>query len=90
MDKKNPIYDKSYPNWKKILWGCLRAFIASFLPVFGFLLTNVTVENFQSKETLIKLAISIGLASVVAGIVGLGKYIRSLYPENEVVQKLPF
>jgi hypothetical protein len=83
-------YEKNYPNWKKILWGALRAFFASFVPVFGFLLTNVTVDNFQSKETLIKLAVSVGLASVVAGIVGLGKYLRDLFPDSEVVQKIPF
>ena len=89
--KKMPAwYEENYPEWKKVLWGALRAFVASFVPVFGFLLTNVTVENFQDRETLIKLAVSVGLASVVAGIVGLGKYLRDLFPDSEIVQKVPF
>lgn len=90
MEKTNPAFVKDYPEWKVVLWGALRAFVASFVPTFGFMLTSVTVENFQSKETLIKLAISVGLASVVAGIVGLGKFLRDLYPKSEVLQKLPF
>ena len=81
---------KDYPEYKKVLWGALRAFVASFLPVFGFLLTNVTAEDLGSKETLVKLVISVGVASVTAGIVGLGKYIRDLFPDSGVVQKIPF
>ena len=90
MEKSNPVYIKDYPEWKKVLWGALRAFVASFIPVFGFLLTNVTVENFQSKDTLVKLAVTVALSSVVAGIVGLGKYLRDLFPESPVAQRLPF
>lgn len=90
MDKNNPLYEKDYPSWKKNLWGMLRAFVGAFIPVFGTLLTTVTVEHFQDKATLIKLAVSIGIASLVAGIVGIGKFLRDLYPESEVAQRLPF
>jgi len=90
MDKKNPIYQKDYPEWKKNLWGMLRAFVGAFIPVFGTLLTTVAVEHFQDKEVLIKLGVSILIASLTAGIVGVGKFLRDLYPESEIVQRLPF
>lgn len=83
-------YKKDYPEYKKVLWGALRAFVASFLPVFGFMLTNVSVDNLQSKETLVKLVVSIGLSSILAGIVGLGKYLRDLFPDSAIAQKIPF
>lgn len=90
MDKKNPIYQKDYPEWKKNLWGIFRAFVGSFIPVFGALLTTVTVEHFQDKEVLIKLGVSILIASLTAGIVGVGKFLRDLCPQSEIVQRLPF
>lgn len=90
MEKTNPAYVKDYPEWKVVLWGAVRAFVASFIPTFGFMLSSVTVENFESKETLIKLGISVGLSSLVAGIVGLGKFLRNVFPDSEVLQKLPF
>lgn len=82
-------FEKNYPDWKKNLWGVLRAFVASFLGTMGLMLTSVTVENFQSRETLIKLLASVFVASVVAGIVGIGKFLRDLFPDSKVLQKLP-
>ena len=91
MAKKLPEwFEKEYPDWKKNLWGAFRAFVAAFLPVFGLMLTKVEITDFQDKETLVKLCTSIGVASVVAGIVGLGKFIRDLFPESSIIQKLPF
>jgi hypothetical protein len=89
MDKKNPLYQKDYPEYKKILWGAARAFIASFLPVFGLMLSSVTVDDFENKDALIKLGVSVAIASVTAGIVGLGKWIRDAFPESEIAHRLP-
>lgn len=82
-------FDKNYPNWKKNLWGMLRAFVASFLATMGLMLTSVTVENFESRETVIKLIISVALASLVAGLVGVGKFLRDIFPNSTILQKLP-
>ena len=83
-------FQANYPEYKKILWGMLRAFIAAFIPTVGLMLTAVSIENFESKETLIKLATSIGLASLAAGLVGLGKYLRNIFPDSGLMQKIPF
>ena len=83
-------FDKQYPNWKKNVWGMIRAFVCSFLTTMGLMLTSVTVENFESKATLVKLIISIVVASVVSGLIGLGKFLRDLFPDSGIVQKIPF
>lgn len=89
MDKKNPIYQKDYPEWKRILWGMLRAFVSTFIPVFGFMLSSVTLETLQDKDVLIKFVVTLVLSSLSAGLVGIGKYLRDLYPESELPQRLP-
>lgn len=89
MDKSNPLFVKEYPEWKKNLWGAGRAFVAAFIPMFGLMLISVEVQDFESKERLIKLVTSIGLASIVAGIIGLGKFLRDVFPESTLVQRLP-
>ena len=90
MEETNPIYNPEYPDWKKNLWGALRAFVAGFIPIFGYLLTQVKIETLSNKEDLVKFLTSLALASVVAGIIGLGKFLRDLYPDSSLVQRLPF
>ena len=82
-------FDKNYPNWKKNLWGMGRAFVGSFVATMALMLTSVTVENFQTKDTIIKLIVSICVASVSAGLVGVGKFLRDLFPDSQIAQKLP-
>lgn len=82
-------FEKNYPDWKKNLWGAGRAFVAAFIPVFGFMLTQVKIETLSNREDLTKFVISLCLSSVVAGIIGLGKFLRDLFPDSAVVQKLP-
>lgn len=89
MEKTNPLYQENYPEWKKVLWGMLRAFVPSFLGMFGFLLTSVTAENFENKESLIKFVVSVAFGSLIAGLKGLGSYLRDLYPDSPVFAKLP-
>lgn len=90
MDKKNPLYDAKYPEWKKTLWGAGRAFIAAFVPVMGFMLMSATAEDFSSWENAKIFLFPVMVASFAAGIVGLGKWLRDLFPENALVQRIPF
>jgi hypothetical protein len=90
MDKSNPLYQPDYAAWKKNLWGAARAFVAAFIPVFGFMLTQIDVDILSDKDTLVKFLISLGLSSAAAGIVGLGKFLRDVFPENAIVQRIPF
>lgn len=80
---------ENYPEWKKIAWNALRAFVASFIPTLGLMLSSVTINDVGDKETLYKFLLSACLAGVVAGIIALGKYLRSLFPDSEVAQKIP-
>ena len=89
MEKTNPLYEKEYPDWKKNLWGAFRAFFSSFLAVLGFMLTQIEVKDFENRDTVIKLVVSISLASLVGGLVAVGKFLRDLFPDNAIVQKLP-
>lgn len=89
MEKTNPLYQKDYPEWKKVLWGVLRAFVGSFIPVFGLMLTSITVDTFTDREIFVKFFVSVAISSMSAGIVGIGKYLRDIFPDNEVLAKLP-
>lgn len=89
MEKTNPLYQEDYPEYKKVLWGMLRSFVGSFIPVFGVMLTSVTVETFTDREVLVKFIVSVAIASFVAGLKGIGSYLRDLYPDSPVFAKLP-
>lgn len=90
MEKTNPNFDPFYPEWKKVLWGMLRAFVGSFVPVFGFMLTTVTPETMKDRELLVQFLASLAISSMVSGIIGIGKFLRNVYPDSEIVSKLPF
>jgi len=89
MEKTNPLYQENYPEWKKNMWGMLRAFTTAFLPVFGAMLTLVEIDTFADKEVLIKFIVSVAVGSFVAGLRGIGSYLRDLYPDSPVFAKLP-
>lgn len=80
---------ENYPEWKKVAWNALRAFVASFIPTLGLMLTTITIEDVGNKETLYKFLVAACIAGVTAGIIALGKYLRNLFPDSEVAQKLP-
>lgn len=80
---------ENYPEWKKVAWNALRAFISSFIPTLGLMLTTITIEDVGNKEILYKFLVSACVAGIAAGIIALGKYLRNLFPESEVAQKLP-
>jgi hypothetical protein len=80
---------ENYPEYKKVLWNALRAFVASFIPTLGLMLSSVTISDVGDKETLYKFLVSACIAGVAAGIIALGKYLRSLFPDSEVAQKIP-
>jgi len=89
MEKTNKLFQAEYPSWKKNLWGAFRAFVGAFIAVMGFMLTTVTVETFESRETLIKFLYALGISGIVGGLIGLGKFIRDIYPDSKIVQRLP-
>jgi len=80
---------ENYPEWKKLCWNALRAFISSFIPTLGLMLTTITIEDVGNKEILYKFLVSACVAGITAGIIALGKYLRSLFPDSEVAQKIP-
>jgi hypothetical protein len=57
--------------------------------MFGFLLSSVTAEHFENKEALIKFIVSVAFGSLIAGLRGLGSYLRDLFPDNTVLARLP-
>lgn len=89
MDKKNPLYDPKYPEYKEILWGAGRAFVGAFIPTMGAMLISATPGDFSCWENAKKFLFPVMVGSFAAGIVGLGKFLRSLYPESAVLARLP-
>jgi len=68
----------------------LRAFSGAFISTAALMFIAVKIEDFESKETLIKLLTSVAVAGIAAGVVGIGKYLRALFPDSAIVAKLPF
>lgn len=89
MDTKNPLFEKDYPEWKKALWGAGRAFVASFIPTLGLMFINVEISDFAGWESLKDFLIPVAIASFTAGIVGLGKFLRDMYPDSPIAARLP-
>jgi len=90
MAKRLPTwYDKNYPEYKKILWGALRAFVAALVPTMGLMLMSASAEDFSSWESAKIFLLPVAIASFTAGVVGLGKFLRDIFYENELVQKIP-
>ena len=90
MEKSNPLFVKDYPEYKRILWGALRAFVAAFIPVMGYMLMSATAEDFSCWENARIFLLPIAIASFAAGVVGLGKWLRDLFPQSALVQRIPF
>lgn len=86
MDKKNELFVATYPDWKKNLWGALRAFVAGFLASLAYCLVTADTENIANLDWWLKFVL---VGSLVGGIVGLGKFLRDLFPESEILAKLP-
>jgi len=82
-------FDKNYPEYKTILWGMLRAFVASFLATLVPMIQTITVETFSSWENMRIFLLPTIIASITAGIVGLGKFLRSYFEESGTIQKIP-
>lgn len=88
--KKTPSWvQKNYPDWKKNLWGAFRAFTGSFIATMGIFLITAQPEDFSCWENAKKFLVPLALSSFTAGVVALGKFLRDLYPDSEVIQKIP-
>lgn len=80
---------EEYPAWKKMLWRAGRAFGAGFLSSAGVLLIVTPPETFTSKESLFNWLIPLGTGALAGGMVGLGKFLRDMFPQSEVLKKMP-
>ena len=87
MDSKNPLFDKAYPEWKKSLWGALRAFVAGFLGALATFLLTANGDNVLDKEWWLRIVL---VGSMVGGIIGLGKFLRDIFGESALIQRIPF
>lgn len=82
-------FDKQYPNWKKNLWGAVRAFFGGFLGSIAILFVATPPDTFTTVENLKNWIVPIATGALAGGIVGLGKFLRDLFPESTVLQKIP-
>ena len=86
MDRTNPLFEKLYPNWKKNLWGALRAFVAGFLASLSVHLLTISGDNIMDLDWWLKIVL---VGSLVGGIVGIGKFLRDAFPESPILARLP-
>ena len=86
MDKSNPLYEVNYEDWKKNLWGALRAFVAGFLASLSVHLLTISGDNIMDLDWWLKIVL---VGSLVGGIVGIGKFLRDAFPESPILARLP-
>lgn len=86
MDKSNPLYEVNYEEWKKNLWGALRAFVAGFLASLSVHLLTISGDNIMDLDWWLKIVL---VGSLVGGIVGIGKFLRDAFPESPILARLP-
>jgi len=86
MDKNNPVYVEGYPEYKKMLWGAFRAFVAGFLSALATFLLTVNEENLLDKDWWLRIVLT---GSLVGGIIALGKWLRDMFPESSLMQRIP-
>lgn len=82
-------FDKEYPNWKKNLWGAVRAFFGGFFSAMAVLLIATPQDTFTSLENIKNWLVPIGVGALTGGFVGLGKFLRDIFPNSQILQKLP-
>ena len=86
MDRTNPLFDKAYPEWKKTLWGALRAFVAGFVGALATFLLTANGDNVMDTNWWLRIVL---VGSMVGGIIGLGKFLRSTFPASTILARLP-
>jgi hypothetical protein len=86
MDTRNPSFESEYPDWKKNLWGALRAFVGGFLGALATFLLTVNGDNVLDKDWWLRMVL---VGCFVGGIVALGKFLRDIFPESAILAKLP-
>lgn len=86
MDKNNPLYQENYPDWKKNLWGALRAFVDGFLGALATFLLTLNEDNLLNTNWWLKVVLT---GCFVGGLLGLGKFLRDMFPESPVLARLP-
>jgi len=81
--------DKNYPDWRRNLWGALRAFVGGFLGTTGVLLVVTPKETFLSWDNFQNWLIPLVAGALAGGFVAVGKFLRDLFPDSKTVNKMP-
>lgn len=82
-------WKEGYPQWKKVLWRAVRAFVATFIPTFMTLIATVDAQDLGDEEKRASLFVSIFVSSLAAGITAVGKILRDKFEEEGWLQKMP-
>ena len=87
MANKLPVwFEKGFPDWKKNLWGAVRAFTGGFIGSLATCLITANTDNIVTADFWVKVVL---VSSFTGGTVYLGKWLRDKFFESEVIQKLP-
>ena len=85
------VEETNYPTWKIVLWRGVRSFLVGFITTEGALLEvkPITVEDFQSFDTLKIYFIPLLIGGVVGAVNAFAKWLRLTFPDNVLLQKFP-
>ena len=86
MDKKNILFNKEFPDWKKNLWGALRAFVGGFLGSLATFLLTINGETALDTDWWLRMVL---VGSFVGGFIALGKFLRDMFPESTLIARIP-
>lgn len=87
MATKMPVwFETEFPNWKKNLWGAVRAFIDGFLGTLATCLITANTDNILTREFWVNVVL---ISSFTGAIVYLGKWLRDKFYASPAAQKMP-
>lgn len=79
-------FEQGYPNWKKNLWGALRAFVSGFIASLSVSLIGLNGELLGSPEWWLGTALK---GAILAGLIYLGKWLRDEFYDSDIMQRIP-
>lgn len=86
MAKVPEWFEKGYPDWKKNLWGAVRAFIAGFLSSLAVHFVSINGDSITDPDWWLHIVL---IGSLTGGLIYLGKFLRDAFPESSTAQKIP-
>ena len=79
-------FNKEFPNWKKNLWGAVRAFSGGFLASLAMCLVSINTDTVFTQNFWMEVVLR---SALTGGFVFLGKWLRDEFYASEVAQRLP-